>query len=315
MFANDTNLFCSGKHIKTLFQTANIELEKIAIWFQANKLSLNESKTKFTLFHKSWDKDNLPLKLPILKINNFEIKRTTSIKFLGIMVDENLTWNDHIHILENELSKNIGQLYREKPYLEKNAMKTLYFSFFHSYLNYGNITWASTTKSKLRRIASQQREAVNAIPKNGNQEIMNSRMFMEENGILNVYRLNLYQVINFMFRVHNETIPKRSQTTFQYIEHRYETRQSKDNFIIPKRNTEITRFAISSHGPRIWNSLTNNPTKTIDFYPLFKSIIKENLLKLKTETNYLTLHFLIFPSSYLFLSFLLLKIISLVEKA
>ena len=139
MFGDDTNLFCSGKHIKTLFQTANIELEKIAIWFQADKLSLNESKTKFTLFHKSWDKDNLPLKLPILKINNFEIKRTTSIKLLGIMVDENLTWNDHIHILENKLSKNIGLLYRAKPYLDKNTMTTLYFLFFHGYLNYGNI--------------------------------------------------------------------------------------------------------------------------------------------------------------------------------
>ena len=139
MFADDTNLFCSGKHIETLFQTANIELEKMAIWFQANKPFLNESKTKFTLVNKSWGKDNLPLKLPILKINNFEIKRTTSIKFLGIMVDENLTWNNHIHILENKLSKNIGLLYRAKPYLDKNTMTTLYFSFFRSYLNYGNI--------------------------------------------------------------------------------------------------------------------------------------------------------------------------------
>ena len=66
-------------------------------------------------------------------------------------------------------------------------MTTLYFSFFHSYLNYGNIAWASTTKSKPRKIASQQRQAVNAIPKNDNQEITNSRKFMEENGILNVY--------------------------------------------------------------------------------------------------------------------------------
>ena len=109
---------------------------------------------------------------------------------------------------------------------------------------------------------------------------------MEENGILNVYKLNLYQVLNFMFRVHNETIPKSFQTKFQYIELKYEIRQSKDNFIIQKRNTQIIRFAISSRGPRIWNSLTNNPTKTIDFYPLFKSTIKENLLQLKTETNY-----------------------------
>ena len=53
-----------------------------------------------------------------------------------------------------------------------------------------------------------------------------------------------------------------------------------------KKNTRITRFAISSRGPRIWNSFTNNPTKTIDFYPLFKSTIEENLLKLKTENNY-----------------------------
>ena len=91
-------------------------------------------------------------------------------------------------------------------------MATLYFSFFHSYLNYGNIAWASTTKSKL------------GIPKNDNQEITNSRKFMEENGILNVYKLNLYQVLNFMLRVYNETIPKSFQTKFQYIKHKYETR-------------------------------------------------------------------------------------------
>ena len=194
------------------------------------------------------------------------------------MVDENLTWNDHINILENKLSKNIGLLYRAKPYLDKNTMTTLYFSFFHSYLNYGNIAWASTTKSILRKIASQQRQAVNAIPKHDNQEITNSRRFMEENDILNVYTLNLYQVLNFMFRVHNRTILKSFQTKFQYIERKYETRQSKDNFITPKRNTQITN--------KIHKSLTNNPIKTIDFYPLFKSTIKENLLKLKTETNY-----------------------------
>ena len=153
------------------------------------------------------------------------------------------------------------------------------FVLFYLYRSYRS-NW------KIRKIASQQRQAVSAIPKNDNQEITNSRKFMEENGILNVHKLNLYQVLNFMFRVHSETIPKSFQTKFQYIEHKFETRQSKDNFIIPKRKTRITHFTISSRGPRIWNSLTNNPTKTIDFYPLFKSTIKENLLKLKTETNY-----------------------------
>ena len=49
-----------------------------------------------------------------------------------------------------------------------------------------------------------------------------------------------------MFKVHNETIPKCFQIKFQYIEHKYETKQNKDNFIIPKINTRITPFAISS---------------------------------------------------------------------
>ena len=103
-------------------------------------------------------------------------------------------------------------------------MTYLYFLFFPGYLNYGNIAWTSSTKSKLRKIESHQKQALNAIPKNDNQEITNSRKFMEENGILNVYKLNLYQVLNFMLRVYNETIPKSFQTKFQYIKHKYETR-------------------------------------------------------------------------------------------
>ena len=53
-------------------------------------------------------------------------------------------------------------------------MATLYFSFFHIYLNYGNIAWASTTKSKRGKMASELRQAVNPILKNDNQEIPNS---------------------------------------------------------------------------------------------------------------------------------------------
>ena len=66
MFADDTNLFCKSKTVKTLFLKANIELEKISEWSQANKLSLNEDKTRFILSHKLQDRDNLPLQLPAL---------------------------------------------------------------------------------------------------------------------------------------------------------------------------------------------------------------------------------------------------------
>ena len=108
-FSDDTNVFCSHNNIKILFKNANDELEKNSQWFKANKLSLNEGKTKFTLFHIPCDKDNSPLQLPNLKINNNEIKRNSSIKFLGVKVDENLSWIDHITLVENKLSKDLLQ--------------------------------------------------------------------------------------------------------------------------------------------------------------------------------------------------------------
>ena len=136
MSADDTNLFYSHNNIKIMFKNSNDELEKISQWFKTNKLSLNEGKTKFTLFHKLRDKDNPPLQLPNLKINNNEIKRSSSIKFLGVLVDENLTWIDHIRLVDNKLSKNLGLLHKAKNYLNKESMVNLYYSFIHSYLNY-----------------------------------------------------------------------------------------------------------------------------------------------------------------------------------
>ena len=75
---------------------------------------LTERKTKFTLFHKSRENGNLPLQLPNLKINNQEIKRSSSIILLCVLVDENLSWIDHIIIAENKLSKNLGYYLKQK---------------------------------------------------------------------------------------------------------------------------------------------------------------------------------------------------------
>ena len=96
MFANETNLFYAEENIKTLFDTVNIELEKISQWFISNKLSLNVTKTKCSFFHKPSKKDNISLVLSKVSICNNEIKRSESIKFLSVFLDENLTWKDRI---------------------------------------------------------------------------------------------------------------------------------------------------------------------------------------------------------------------------
>ena len=70
MFADETNLFYSGKDTHWLFNTVNNELSGISHWFNCDKLSLNADKTKFTLFHNVRQGDNTPIVSPTLKINN-----------------------------------------------------------------------------------------------------------------------------------------------------------------------------------------------------------------------------------------------------
>ena len=127
MFADDTNLLYSHKNIKILFKYANDELEKNPQWFKVNLLSLNVGKTKFTLFLKPRDKDNLPLQLPNLKINNQKVKRSLSIKFLGVFVVENLTCVDYDYFrLYFSLQDDMFYLF----FYEKNV-NTLFFSLIN----------------------------------------------------------------------------------------------------------------------------------------------------------------------------------------
>ena len=74
-FADNTNLFSENKDISVLLSTVNRDLQNINEWFISNKLSLNVKKTKFSIFHKASRRDDLPLVLPKLFINNQVIKR------------------------------------------------------------------------------------------------------------------------------------------------------------------------------------------------------------------------------------------------
>ena len=122
LFADDTNLFYSHNNVKELFRTMNAELSHLNDWFCANKLSRNTDKTKYVLFRKAKSKDNLPLVLPGFFINDVKIKSENSLKFLGVMIDENVTWKTHVELVENKISKSIGILYKASRSLNSKSL-------------------------------------------------------------------------------------------------------------------------------------------------------------------------------------------------
>ena len=246
--------------------TVNNELI-IGEWFNANSLLLNIKKTKYTFFHKNSVKDNIPLKLPELKIANRAIDRTHVIKFLDVLLDENITWKNHICSVEKKLAKNIGLLYHAKYFLDESSLKTVHFSYIHSYVNYANIAWASTYQTKLKTVHYHQKHAVRIV---FNQEkLTNSRPLLQSLKALNIYQINLYEHLNFMHKVRNNVAPIIFNDMFKKPSHKYPTNLSHNNFSLKKYSLESTKYSISFRGPKLWNEFLNTDEKLISSYNLF----------------------------------------------
>ena len=100
----------------------NEELASISQWFTSNKLSLNVKKTKCSCFYKPSKKDGIPLMLPKLTISDHVIERQEFIKFLGVLLDENLNWKKRIKYTENKIAKNLELLLEGQTFFRKECL-------------------------------------------------------------------------------------------------------------------------------------------------------------------------------------------------
>ena len=108
IFADDTNIFTSSSNLKQLETTVNEELKKVKHWCNINKLSLNLEKTNYMIIKS-------PRKKEIINIfprnndgTNYSLKRKDYIRYLGVMIDDSVSWKYHIAFISSKISSNIG---------------------------------------------------------------------------------------------------------------------------------------------------------------------------------------------------------------
>ena len=106
-FADDTNLLNYNNSVKRMNKQVNQDLKNLTNWLNANKICLNVSKTEVVLFKSSRKLTDVPLKL---KLNGKRLYPTNSVKYLGINIDENLTWKQQISDIAIKLNKTNGIL-------------------------------------------------------------------------------------------------------------------------------------------------------------------------------------------------------------
>ena len=140
LYADDTTLSSTIRIPSVSLTNINNELPKVYDWLTVNKLSLNIRKTKYVIFHAINKK--IEGVIPDLEINGIPLDKVKNFNFLGLQLNENMSWKPHIDSLSNKLAKCAGVLNRLlKRFLPAHILRTLYFSMVQFRMMYCLLTW------------------------------------------------------------------------------------------------------------------------------------------------------------------------------
>ena len=144
-FAEDAAVFASDSDINNVHATVNRELVGVNNWIMANRLSLNVSKTSYMIISNQKNAIDIRIRDSILT-------KVSTVKFLGVTLDENLTFNDHVKNATTKISKFVGVLRRLHCQLPADVMVKLYYSLVYSHLTNALLAWGRSGRANAAKI-------------------------------------------------------------------------------------------------------------------------------------------------------------------
>ena len=130
--------------------------------------------------------------------NHHRIDVVSTVKYFGIIFDNQLLFKQHIQMLESEVSRYVGILLKLKSILAKYILRKIYYAFIHSYLNYGLIIWSATSASNFSKLCRIQNKALRAII--GTDWREHAPHFYAAQKILQLSKLITYAIAKFMYK-------------------------------------------------------------------------------------------------------------------
>ena len=204
MYADDANIIISGKTIGEIEEKIKLLIPKLSNWVQGNMLKLNTTKTKYMLISNLINHD-----FNII-IGNKKIARVTQEKFLGVIVDDKLTFNAHRQALAKKIANNCGVLFRARHVLNMQSLKLLYYSFIQSHMVYCSGVWGLGSKTSLNSIFLSQKRAVRIMSftklykkdkLSGVYTYGHTKKIFKEYNLLSVHNLVLTQALNLLQKI------------------------------------------------------------------------------------------------------------------
>lgn len=247
LFADDCVIFYFERNININLQNLQYDMNILEKYFKINRLSLNTPKTKFINIRS-------PQKtIPVFNSPTFmgiQIEQVNEIKYLGLIIDEFLTWQSHISVLRKKLSPIVGILRKLSYFLPQHILLIIYNSLISSHLQYLTIAWGFAAKIYLKKLQVLQNRALKSIF--GLPYHFSSNDLYYNTETLPIKGIYCHQICCYVHRVLKNQIYH--TIGFDYI---YNTHNTRSGNALRIRNYRTNKglLSISIIGPKLYSYL------------------------------------------------------------
>ena len=262
LFADDTIVFNTGNNIDTLINSTNAELTKLNDWTRANKLTIHPGKTKLLIVS-----NRIPSNSNFnIRFLDTEVHQSNCCKYLGVHLDNKLSFKDHIKYINGKISRHTGILYKIRDNLPLKTRLNYYYAFIYPYLSYNIIIWGSAYPTHLLPLITQQKRTIRTITNSAYRD--HTGPLFRRLKLLKLKDIYYFHLGSYMFRARARG-EYATQTNIQ-------TRGINDA-LATRHRTTTTQHAVSYAGPKFWSSLPPH-LRSINSYMRFRKSLKEHLL-------------------------------------
>ena len=291
LYADDANIILTANTIEEINSQLDVLILNLQQWVASNGLALNLKKTKYMIFSRAHD---IELPRPLI-ISGTPIERMREARFLGVIIDESLSWSKHIKTVQSKMARYVGIMYKIKKYLPLNARLQIYHSLIQSHVNYCSLVWGFSAKSCIEKIFITQKKGLRAVvPGFINYKYKDGKIpghtkqFFSEYKILTVHSIIAINSLIFMQKVVNYPAlvpPSIIKTISEDSPTHGSTHESCKEWLIKYNNCYYNK-SIFFKGPLISSDTCNNiniPTESFKNIKTYKNNIKQALLEIQSS--------------------------------
>ena len=279
LFADDGALYIDNVDRK-MYSNIKSELKTIINWLTINKLCLNADKTKFMIFDSQKNKDIINVTMDDDSILTIKEEKVRIKKYLGLILDHQLKFVEHIDYIKKKIAKRIGAMYKSKNLLPLKYRKMFANSLMLPHFDYLDLIWSKTTKTKLNELDILYKKIAKIAL---DYDILErSKKVYEDMNWLPLHLRRQLHTSTYMYKIINGNSPPQMRDKFLYI-----SGGSRDG---EKCNIYINKSKSHKHffylGAKSWNILPQ-PLRQAESAKQFSNVLKNKfLISLKIDKKY-----------------------------